>query len=238
MNWCAMTHSTQVSPHRSAPEPIHPAGLDPSGRIGYGLKRPLDVALSLTLLILSSPVLMLIAILVRLTSDGPALFRQQRLGLDARPFTFYKFRTMRTGADERIHQDYVRSFIEGQPNSVGTPFKLQSDPRITPLGQWLRKTSLDELPQLFNVLRGDMSLVGPRPPLAYEVAQYQPWHMQRLTVAQPGVTGLWQVEGRSRVPFDEMVRMDLRYASTCSLWGDLMLLLRTVLVVFRGLGGA
>ena len=224
---------------------------------GYALKRLLDVAGAMLGLGLLWPVMACVALVVRLTSKGPVLFRQQRLGLYAQPFTFYKFRTMTCDADDRLHREYVSQFIQGQAaNSPSerrksgtngqtveglsgpTVYKLKQDPRITPIGRWLRKSSLDELPQLFNVLRGDMSLVGPRPPIAYEVAQYEPWHMQRLMEAKPGITGLWQVEGRSRVPFDDMVRMDLHYARTCSLWGDLKLLARTVAVVLRGAGGA
>ena len=222
-----MTHWFQELPHLDAP-------------IGYALKRPLDVVGALLLLALFSPLMLCLSALIRMSSPGPALFAQQRVGLQARPFTFYKFRTMKTHCDDNVHREYVSRFIQGRDpaDAALTPtFKLQSDPRVTRIGRWLRKTSLDELPQLFNVLRGDMSLVGPRPALPYEVAQYQPWHLQRLVRAKPGLTGLWQVEGRSRVPFEDMVRMDLHYASNCSLWGDLKLLARTVAVVWRGSGG-
>jgi lipopolysaccharide/colanic/teichoic acid biosynthesis glycosyltransferase len=251
MNWRAMPHSTPISSHRSPAEAFQTAAVEtsivgasavtaitPNKPPGYALKRPFDVMGAMILLVLLSPLLALIAVLVRATSKGPALFHQERLGWNAQPFTFYKFRTMTAQADERLHQDYVHAFIHGSPNPSSNVYKIQNDPRVTPLGHWLRKTSLDELPQLFNVLRGDMSLVGPRPPLAYEVAQYQPWHMQRLLQARPGMTGLWQVEGRSRVTFDDMVRMDLLYASTCSFLGDLRLLARTIGVVVHGSGGA
>ncbi len=224
MNCQAMTHWSQELPNLDAP-------------IGYALKRPLDVVGALFLLTFFSPLMIFLSMLIRMSSPGPALFAQQRVGLHARPFTFYKFRTMNTQCDDTVHREYVSHFIQGSDGSPTTAFKLQSDPRVTQVGRWLRKTSLDELPQLFNVLRGDMSLVGPRPALPYEVAQYQPWHMQRLRRAKPGLTGLWQVEGRSRVPFEDMVRMDLHYASNCSLWGDLKLLARTVAVVWRGSGG-
>jgi lipopolysaccharide/colanic/teichoic acid biosynthesis glycosyltransferase len=205
-------------------------------------KRALDIAGSLALLALLSPLLLLIAALVRLTSPGPVLFRQQRIGRMLRPFPMLKFRSMYVDADPRLHQDYVSRFIrKNAPASVGENgqvFKLTADPRVTPLGRFLRRTSLDELPQLWNVLRGDMSLVGPRPPLAYEVAQYAPWHRRRLLEAKPGITGLWQVRGRSRTTFDEMVRLDLRYARRRSLWTDLKILLRTPAAVMSGKGAS
>jgi lipopolysaccharide/colanic/teichoic acid biosynthesis glycosyltransferase len=148
---------------------------------------------------------------------------------------------MRVNASATIHREYVTSFIKGngqsQP-SVGSSavFKLTKDPRITPFGHFLRKTSLDELPQLWNVLRGDMSLVGPRPPLQYEVEQYQPWHLRRVLEAKPGITGLWQVKGRSRTTFDDMVRLDLRYARTSSVWTDVKILIATPGAVIAGKG--
>jgi lipopolysaccharide/colanic/teichoic acid biosynthesis glycosyltransferase len=153
------------------------------------------------------------------------------------PFTFYKFRSMWSDVDDRIHRDFVVGLIrEGDvqpapPGSRANPYKLSGDARITRVGRFIRKTSIDELPQLFNVLRGDMSLVGPRPPLPYEAANYEPWHLRRILGIQPGLTGLWQVEGRSRVGFNEMVRMDLRYLRKCSFGLDLRILLRTVRVV-------
>ena len=200
----------------------------------------MDIAVSLTLLLALSPLLLVVAVLVKIGSRGPVLYRQVRIGHMARPFSMLKFRTMRAGADPKIHQDYVRAFIKGNgatPGAAsGTLFKLTNDPRITPTGRILRSTSLDELPQLWNVLRGEMSLVGPRPPLPYEFDQYEPWHHRRLLEAKPGITGLWQVAGRSRTTFDDMVRLDLRYVKTRSIWTDIKILLATPAAVISGKG--
>jgi lipopolysaccharide/colanic/teichoic acid biosynthesis glycosyltransferase len=204
------------------------------------LKRVLDVTVSVTLLIVLSPLLLLIAALVRLGSRGPVLFRQVRVGRMAEPFTMVKFRTMHTGADHKVHQDYVTAFIKANDqvndSAKNGVFKLTNDRRVTQVGRLLRKTSLDELPQLWNVLRGDMSLVGPRPPLPYELEQYEPWHRCRVLEARPGITGLWQVTGRSRTTFDEMVRLDLRYARTRSFRTDIKILLATPAAVLSGKG--
>jgi lipopolysaccharide/colanic/teichoic acid biosynthesis glycosyltransferase len=203
------------------------------------LKRALDLVLGTMLLVLMAPLLAAIAILVKLTSRGPVLFKQERVGEHAKPFRMLKFRSMKTGADHAIHRTYVTSFIQGSAQSQsGEPgvFKIVRDPRVTPIGRILRKTSLDELPQLINVVRGEMSLVGPRPPLPYEVEQYKTWHRRRVFDAKPGVTGLWQVTGRSRTTFDEMVRLDLRYARTRSVWTDLKILLATPRAVVSGRG--
>ena len=204
------------------------------------IKRGLDVVGSLTLLVVLSPLLMAIAILVKLTSRGPVLFRQVRIGQMMKPFTMLKFRTMYSNVDHRLHHEFVSSFIKasGEVHEPGKNafFKLTNDPRVTPVGRMLRKTSLDELPQLWNVLRGDMSLVGPRPPLPYELEQYKPWHRRRILEAKTGITGLWQVAGRSRTTFDEMVRLDLRYARTRSLWTDIKILLATPAAVISGKG--
>jgi lipopolysaccharide/colanic/teichoic acid biosynthesis glycosyltransferase len=203
------------------------------------LKRSLDVIGSLTLLAMLSPLLLLIASLVRLTSRGPVFFKQVRVGQDAKTFTILKFRTMRVNVDHALHQEFVTSFIKsGSPAASGRTslFKIANDPRITPVGRMLRKTSLDELPQFWNVLRGEMSLVGPRPPIPYEVEQYASWHRRRVLEAKPGITGLWQVKGRSRTTFDEMVRLDLRYARTSSLWTDLKILVATPMAVIAGKG--
>jgi lipopolysaccharide/colanic/teichoic acid biosynthesis glycosyltransferase len=196
------------------------------------VKRSLDVVISLVLLLGLAPLFLLIAALVKWSSSGPIVFRQLRSGHLTKPFTMLKFRTMYRDADHRVHREFVSSFIKadgGARDQVGRSgvFKLTNDPRVTPVGRWLRSTSLDELPQLWNVLRGDMSLVGPRPPLPYELEQYQPWHRRRVLEAKPGITGIWQVAGRSRTTFDEMVRLDLRYAARCSLWADLKILLAT-----------
>jgi lipopolysaccharide/colanic/teichoic acid biosynthesis glycosyltransferase len=207
-------------------------------RVYHALKRAFDIAGSSTLLLLLAPLLAAIAALVRCTSHGPVLFRQERVGEGARPFPMLKFRTMDVGAGHGIHKDYVTQFITAGAAVAGRSqvFKLTDDPRVTSVGRVLRKTSLDELPQLWNVLRGEMSLVGPRPPLAYEVEQYKPWHRRRVLEARPGITGLWQVKGRSRTTFDEMVRLDLRYARTRSLWMDLGILLATPRAVIAGRG--
>jgi exopolysaccharide biosynthesis polyprenyl glycosylphosphotransferase len=210
------------------------------GRLYDGVKRGLDIAGSLSLLILLSPLFLLIAALVKLKSPGPVFYRQTRVGQMRKTFTCFKFRTMRVDADHGIHQEFVSSFIKSgaQAQEAGRKgvFKITDDPRVTRLGRILRRTSLDELPQLWNVLRGDMSLVGPRPPVPYEVEQYQPWHCRRVLEAKPGLTGLWQVSGRSRTTFDEMVRLDLRYARACSLWTDLRILLATPRAVIAGKG--
>jgi exopolysaccharide biosynthesis polyprenyl glycosylphosphotransferase len=206
-------------------------------------KRAFDVLMVLLGLLLIWPLLGLIAILIRLDSKGSVLYRQMRIGEHGRLFTMLKFRSMRVDADPTIHQAHVSRLITenlnpeqlngGKPGSL----KLESDSRITRVGRVIRKTSLDELPQLFNVLRGEMSLVGPRPPLPYELDVYQEWHKRRLDVL-PGITGLWQVKGRNRVSFDEMVRLDLEYIERQSLWLDFKILLQTpwALINSRGAG--
>jgi lipopolysaccharide/colanic/teichoic acid biosynthesis glycosyltransferase len=189
---------------------------------------------------LFAPALLIVAAMVKLTSKGPVLFRQPRIGHREQPFTMLKFRTMRVGADPALHKGYVSCFIQGTNTATTTgdvaPFKIVDDPRVTRVGALLRKTSLDELPQLLNVLRGDMSLVGPRPPLDYEVEQYAPWHRRRVMDVKPGITGLWQVTGRSCTTFEQMVRLDLRYAKTCSLRSDLKILFATPAAVISGKG--
>jgi lipopolysaccharide/colanic/teichoic acid biosynthesis glycosyltransferase len=202
------------------------------------LKRTIDITGSLLALVLFLPVFALIAVLVKLTSHGPVLFCQKRVGQHGRLFKFYKFRSMYVDNDPAVHRDYVTKLIEGakhaqQPNGM---YKLVQDPRVTPLGRLLRKSSLDELPQFMNVLVGDMSLVGPRPPLPYEFERYRTWHKRRVLEVKPGLTGLWQVNGRSRTTFDEMVRMDLHYARTRSLWLDLRILLQTPAAMLSGNG--
>lgn len=207
------------------------------------IKRGLDIFGSLMLLLLLAPVFLIIAALIKLTSPGPVFFRQVRVGQDAKPFTILKFRTMYANVDHALHRDYVSWFIKSSGQGQQVPggghddiFKLTHDPRITPVGRVLRKTSLDELPQFLNVLGGEMSLVGPRPPIPYELEQYKPWHCRRVLDAKPGITGLWQVSGRSRTTFDEMVRLDLRYARSCSLWTDIKILLATPRAVLSGRG--
>ncbi|MGH9469919.1 MAG: sugar transferase [Terriglobia bacterium] len=200
------------------------------------LKRMIDVAGSIVALAALSPLFALIAGLVKLTSDGPVFFRQKRVGQHGRPFRCFKFRSMRVTNDASIHQEYVRSLILGGEAKPGAVYKLRNDPRITPLGRLLRKASLDELPQFWNVLKGDMSLVGPRPAIPYELECYDVWHRRRVLGVKPGITGLWQVQGRSRTTFDEMVRLDLRYAKSWSVWLDLKILLKTPGAVVSGVG--
>jgi len=202
-------------------------------------KRVMDLVGSLAGLVLLSPVMVLIALGIRLTSEGPVIFRQQRLGKGGIPFTLYKFRSLYQDSDEALHRDFVSQYIRDrlpettQGDGTPKPYKLQHDPRITPLGRWLRRSSLDELPQLFNILRGDMSLVGPRPAIRYEAREYQAWHLRRILSMKPGLTGLWQVEGRSSTRFDDMVRLDIRYIQQWSLGLDMKILCRTLGVVLN-----
>lgn len=213
-----------------------------ANRLGRAMKRGMDIAGSLLLLTVLSPVFFVIAAAIKLTSQGPVLFRQHRIGEHGTAFTFLKFRSMYVNNDASEHKEYVRQLITGQAVKHPTNgtregvFKLTNDSRITPVGSFLRRTSLDELPQFINVLRGEMSLVGPRPPVTYEVEAYATWHRRRLLEAKPGITGLWQVHGRSRVGFDDMVRLDLRYARNCSPWLDLKILLQTPKAVIAGNG--
>ena len=197
------------------------------------IKRGLDTVASFSLLVLLAPLLLLVAALVRLSSPGPVLFRQARIGQMGKPFRMLKFRTMYVNAGENPHQEFITRFIKERDSQS---YKLTNDRRITPVGSLLRKTSVDELPQLWNVLVGQMSLVGPRPPLPYELEHYSTWHRRRILEAKPGITGLWQVMGRSRTTFDQMVRLDLRYARTRGFWTDLGILLRTPAAVVSGKG--
>lgn len=199
-------------------------------------KRTADIALSLALLIIVAPCLLLLGCLVRLTSAGPALFRQQRLGRDRQPFTMLKLRTMQVDNDDRIHRDYVASLLSADgtaPVAGNRLFKLDGDPRVTRLGAWLRRTSLDELPQLVNVLRGEMSLVGPRPVLPWEAQLLGERYQQRFTV-KPGITGLWQVSGRSRLAMREALELDVAYVARRSFAFDVAILARTLPALFRG----
>jgi lipopolysaccharide/colanic/teichoic acid biosynthesis glycosyltransferase len=192
-------------------------------------KRGFDIAIGGVLLVGLSPFLLIIAILIRCTSSGPALFRQTRIGLGGRPFELLKFRSMYSGADDRIHREMNLRELAGDRAPPGTAagiFKLAHDPRITPLGIWLRKYAIDELPQLVNVLRGEMSLVGPRPSLAWEVEQFTPEQRRRHS-CQPGITGLWQVSDRYRLSMPEMLALDLEYMEHRSIGLDLLILLRT-----------
>ena len=213
-----------------------------SKKVAKGIKRMMDMAGSLMALVLFAPVLLAIMLAIKLTSKGPVLFKQKRVGQYSREFTFLKFRSMYVDCDPNIHKQYVTKLIAGgqdtghSTENGNAVYKIKNDPRVTRVGSFLRKTSLDELPQFINVLMGDMSLVGPRPPLPYEVEQYDPWHRRRILEARPGITGLWQVNGRSRTTFDEMVRMDLRYVEQFSLLLDLEIILQTPRAVLSGSG--
>jgi lipopolysaccharide/colanic/teichoic acid biosynthesis glycosyltransferase len=203
--------------------------------------RVVDVAVAIATLILLSPLLALIALLVKLESPGPVVFRQRRLGRDVQPFTVNKFRTMKQGASHDVHKEFVLSLIAGAAPPAtedGTPrFKLKGDDRITRVGRFLRRSSLDELPQLWNVVRGDMSLVGPRPPIAYEVERY-PAHWFRRFEVKPGVTGLWQVSGRCELTHEQMIELDIEYVQRRSLRLNIWILLRTIPAVLTSRGAS
>ncbi len=201
----------------------------PGDEVRLAVRRVVDVMLSLSLLVLLSPVLLAIAIGIKLTSPGPVLFRQVRCGLHGRRFVFLKFRTMRTDAER------LKPLLEPYNEMDGPAFKMRNDPRVFPFGGFLRRTSLDELPQLWNILRGDMSFVGPRPSVVEEVAQYQPWQRRRLSM-KPGLTCLWQIRGRNELTFDEWMRLDLEYIDNWSLWLDLKIAIQTIPAVLLGRG--
>ena len=206
------------------------------------MKRVIDIIGGMALALLCLPLCLIIAVVVKVTSKGPILFRQRRVGQHGRQFVFLKFRSMFVNNDHSVHKEFVTKLIRSESEAKasddrnGKVYKLTSDKRITPVGKFLRRTSLDELPQFWNVIVGDMSLVGPRPPIPYELAAYQTWHRRRLLEVKPGITGLWQVTGRSKVDFDEMVRLDLRYAMAWTPWLDLKILFRTPLAVIKGAG--
>ncbi|MBN1312973.1 MAG: sugar transferase [Anaerolineae bacterium] len=220
------------------------------------IKRCLDVVVSTLLLVLLAPLFLLIAILIMLDSPGSPIFAQERVASvrrggrrsrlgEIKTFTFYKFRTMYHDADSASHRKFTEAYINGDEETLRflqntsavreCRYKIANDPRITRVGRILRKTSLDELPQLWNILRGDMSLVGPRPPLPYEVEMYELEHLRRLA-AKPGLTGLWQVVARSSASFEDMVRLDIQYAENQSLWLDVKILCQTPLAVISGKG--
>ncbi len=221
----------------------------------YAMKRTVDVVLSLLALLLIWPLMLTLIICIKLDSPGSAFFSQTRVGVrrqrigrkvywERTEFTCYKFRSMRADADEALHRKFVEAYIAGddarmasvQPNKEGkTKYKLNGDPRITKIGHFLRKTSLDELPQLWNVLKGELSLVGPRPAIPYELENYSAWHMRRFEAIQ-GMTGLWQVEGRGELDFNDMVRLDVKYTETQSFWLDLKILLGTIPAVVMNRG--
>ena len=200
--------------------------------------RALDLAIAIPLLILLAPVFAVIALAIRIDSPGPVFFRQRRFGLGLAEFTMNKFRTMHTGTSAERHREFVLSLIrDGRPADGGTLYKMEEDERITRVGSVLRRLSLDEMPQLWNVVVGEMSLVGPRPSLQYEVESYPPEWCERCSV-KPGMTGLWQVNGRSTVGLDRMVELDLEYVQNRSFWLNLRILAKTLLVVAHGKGAA
>lgn len=200
------------------------------------VKRTIDIFGSLSALLLLSPVFLAISVLIKMTSAGPVFFAQQRIGKSGVPFTFLKFRSMVATNDSTIHREFTRNLIRGNVGNPAGIYKIQKDPRVTPVGRMLRTTSLDELPQFINVLSGKMSLVGPRPPIPYEYECYQLWHRRRILDAKPGITGKWQVYGRSRTTFDDMVRLDLQYIREQSIWTDLSILLKTPFAMIGGHG--
>ena len=210
----------------------------PGQSLSLAVKKIIDYAGSAAALLLFSPVLLAIAAAIKLNSQGSVFFRQERTGLNGKPFMLLKFRSMYTNCDNKKHKDFIRKYISEQKNAAVEPgvFKLKNDLRITPVGKFLRKTSFDELPQFINVLKGEMSLVGPRPPIPYECDLYDTWHRRRLLSCKPGITGLWQVTGRSRTTFDEMVRLDIEYISKWSLWLDIKIILKTPRAVLGGEG--
>ena len=208
------------------------------------IKRFIDVVGSVIALIIFSPFFIIIPLCIRFTSRGPIFFRQERVGHLGRRFTFLKFRTMYINNDSSIHQEYIKKFIleqgsyapKNEDRGKECVYKIKDDPRITLIGRFLRKSSLDELPQFINVLKGEMSLIGPRPPLPYEVKIYDIWHKRRIIEVKPGITGLWQVNGRSSTTFDEMVRLDIRYIKEWSIWLDIKILFQTPRAVLVGKG--
>lgn len=205
-------------------------------------KRSIDILGSLLGLLIFSPVFLIASIAIKITSAGPVFFRQERVGKGGKTFRIYKFRTMTVKNDESEHREYMKQFIHGQAQAVEDEttgmkvFKMTNDSRVTSIGKILRKTSLDEVPQFINVLLGDMSLVGPRPPIPYEVKEYNLWHRRRVLESKPGITGYWQIEGRSMTNFDSMVRMDIRYINTRSTLFDLKVILKTPLALFTTKG--
>jgi exopolysaccharide biosynthesis polyprenyl glycosylphosphotransferase len=203
----------------------------PSNESQLAFKRLLDIAVSLLILGLSLPVILVAALAIKLSSPGSVLFKQERIGLNGRIFTLYKFRTMIENADQR------RSEVSHLNEMSGPVFKVKSDPRVTTVGRILRKFSLDELPQLWNVLKGDMSLVGPRPPVPEEVRSYHRWHRRRLSM-KPGLTCLWQISGRNNIDFDRWMKLDLQYIDNWSPSLDLKILLRTIPAVLSGRGAS
>jgi len=224
---------------------LFPLDLDDSvkpRKLQDALKRGMDIIGAIVGLLLFSPFMLLAAIAIKADSPGPIIFKQLRIGRKGSRFSFYKFRSMYFNGDDHLHREYVTNLIKGdlekinQGDEEAPLYKIKSDPRVTPVGKIIRKTSIDELPQFFNVLKGEMSLVGPRPPLPYEVEKYETWHLRRILEVKPGITGLWQVDGRSTTSFNDMVRLDLRYALNWSLWLDMKILFKTVREIIHSKG--
>jgi lipopolysaccharide/colanic/teichoic acid biosynthesis glycosyltransferase len=238
--YCRLTLVVRVFPEDGEDRIFYPDNLRSNygKRIDQSLKRAIDMLGSAFALLFCAPIFLIIAIAIKCTSEGPIFFCQTRVGRLGREFCFYKFRTMFANNDPHIHREYVAKLIAGgaDTNQTGGLYKLTNDPRITRIGRFLRRSSLDELPQFFNVLRNDMSLVGPRPPLPYEYERYQTWHKRRVWELKPGITGLWQIEGRSRTTFDEMVRLDIRYATIRNFWLDVKIMWQTPSAMFLGRG--
>lgn len=238
-DWQDRGHSDQVADSKLYPELSRRGS---KRHLRMAIKRGIDILGSALLLLFLSPVFGAIALAIKLTSKGRVIFRQERLGQFGKRFNCLKFRTMYVDNDHHIHREYVQNFIAGKTErelggkNEPVVYKIKDDPRVTPIGRFLRKTSLDEFPQFWNVLRGEMSLVGPRPPVPYEFEVYDFWHRRRVLEVKPGVTGLWQVTGRSRTCFDDMVRLDVRYSQTWSIWLDLRILLATPRAVLMGDG--
>jgi lipopolysaccharide/colanic/teichoic acid biosynthesis glycosyltransferase len=207
-------------------------------RTSLAFKRGIDIMGSLVLIFLLAPFFIFIPLIIKLTSKGPVFFTQKRIGQAGRLFTFIKFRSMRVQKDCSIHKEFMKNFVKNQASqsAAGQPsvFKIKNDPRVTPIGKFIRKTSIDELPQLFNVLTGEMSLVGPRPAIPYEIEEYDTWHRNRVLEVKPGITGFWQVKGRSKTNFETMVRMDLQYIQRWSLLWDIRLIIQTPFALFKG----
>lgn len=246
---------SEVTLHSIASQPRIGTARGWRRRLSLWFKQFMDYGVAGSMVLLAAPLFVLIGLAIRLTSAGPVFFVQERVGKDGRRFRFFKFRTMQHNADDSVHREFSRNFIRGAEGGnegdnghgngngsrngnghhSGVVYKMTEDPRVTRVGRVLRRTSLDELPQLFNVVRGEMSLVGPRPPVVYELEHYQDWHKRRLQ-AKPGITGLWQVSGRSSVPFDEMVLLDLHYIENRTTLMDVRIMLKTLPVVLKGDG--
>ena len=222
--------NSELALERLGNTPLLTFNAAPDDEVLLFAKRLIDITVALAAIIVLSPLLLTVALLVKLTSPGPVIFRQNRCGLNGRTFTFYKFRSMVTGAEQRFHE-------VAHLTSRDIATKIPNDPRLTPVGKWLRKFSLDELPQLLNVLQGDMSLVGPRPAIPSEVAQYQRWQRRRLRM-RPGLTCLWAVQGRDRVDFETWMRLDLEYIDNWSLGLDARIMLLTIPEVLSGRGAS